>query len=151
MMSSMAVLSLMDGGIKWLVMRDLPVIQIIALRGWLITCFLMAFILIRFNMSVIATCRLSQHIARAALGIFAPLAFFAALRYLPLADTTAIFFCAIFFMTAGSAWFLGEAVGYHRWIAIVIGFVGVLLVVRPGRMSCSSLDCFQCWVRWPMQ
>lgn len=132
MMSAIAVLSMMDAGIKWLVMRDIPVLQIIAMRGWIITVFLLVLTVTKFDISMLATKKAKQHFLRAALGFIAPFAFFVSLRYLPLADTTAIFFCSIFFMTAGSAWFMKESVGIHRWIAIVVGFVGVLFIVRPG-------------------
>lgn len=57
---------------------------------------------------------------------------FLALRYMPLADAAAILFTGPLFVCALSVPFLGEKVGWRRWTAIMVGFVGVLLVIRPG-------------------
>jgi len=61
--------------------------------------------------------------------------FYLGLRYLPLAETTAIAFAAPLFVTALSVWWLKERVDARRWLAVGLGFVGVLLVVRPGAAS----------------
>jgi drug/metabolite transporter (DMT)-like permease len=58
--------------------------------------------------------------------------FLLALRYLPVADVTAIFFVSPVFVTALSIPFLGESVERHRWAAALIGLVGVLIIIRPG-------------------
>ncbi len=58
--------------------------------------------------------------------------FFAAVRVLPLADTMAIFFISPMVLTAISALFLGEKVGPRRWGAVLVGFVGALIIIRPG-------------------
>jgi drug/metabolite transporter (DMT)-like permease len=52
-------------------------------------------------------------------------------QHLPLTDATALQFTSPLFMTALSAMFLAERVGRHRWAAVVIGFVGVLIMARP--------------------
>ena len=57
---------------------------------------------------------------------------FIGLTYLPIAETTAIGFTAPLFITALSVPILREKVGLHRWTAVVIGLVGVLIIVRPG-------------------
>ena len=56
---------------------------------------------------------------------------FFALQHLALTEATAFTFVAPLFMTALSALMLGEMVGWHRWGAVVAGFVGVLIMVRP--------------------
>lgn len=132
MLAAMATLSTMDAGVKWLLLRDIPVFQVIAVRGWIITTAMLLLIAIKYDLLILRTAKLRQHLLRAATGFLAPLLFFLSLKYLPLADATAIFFCGIFFMTAGSAWLLSESVGKHRWIAVFVGFVGVLLIARPG-------------------
>ena len=58
--------------------------------------------------------------------------FFTALRYLPLAETVAINFVAPLLVTAFAIPLLGESVGIRRWIAIFVGFAGVLIIIRPG-------------------
>ena len=61
----------------------------------------------------------------------ASLLFFAAVKYMPLADVFAIYFVEPFILTAMSAVFLGERVGWRRWLAIVVGFGGALIVIQP--------------------
>ncbi|MEL6962064.1 MAG: DMT family transporter [Pseudomonadota bacterium] len=61
--------------------------------------------------------------------------FFTGLRYLPLADAFAIAFTAPLFITALSVPLLKEQVGARRWGAVVIGFIGVLIVIQPGTSS----------------
>jgi len=57
---------------------------------------------------------------------------FVSLTYLPIAEATAIGFTGPLFMTALSVPFLGERVGWHRWLAVIVGLAGVMLIVRPG-------------------
>ena len=72
------------------------------------------------------------HILRSCLGIFAMGLNFWAMTLLPLADATTISFTVPIFATLFAAIFLREKVGIRRWSAILIGFVGVLIVVQPG-------------------
>lgn len=72
------------------------------------------------------------HILRSTLGIFAMGLNFWAMTLLPLADATTISFTVPIFATLFAAIFLREKVGIRRWTAILIGFVGVLIVVQPG-------------------
>lgn len=58
--------------------------------------------------------------------------FMTALASMPLAEATAIYFTAPLIMVALSPWLLGEQVGRVQWIAVLLGFVGMLLIVRPG-------------------
>ena len=83
------------------------------------------------NFSVWRTERPFAHIWRAAAGLTTLLLAFSALALLPLAETTTIGFAAPLFSVALSALLLGESVGRHRWTAVVVGFVGVLVVMRP--------------------
>lgn len=73
-----------------------------------------------------------SHLARSLVGLCTMLMAFAALSYLPLAEATTISFAAPLFAVALSALVLREAVGRHRWSAVLIGFIGVLIVMRPG-------------------
>ena len=72
------------------------------------------------------------HILRSCLGIFAMGLNFWAMTLLPLADATTISFTVPIFATLFAALILREKVGIRRWTAILIGFVGVLIVVQPG-------------------
>jgi drug/metabolite transporter (DMT)-like permease len=69
---------------------------------------------------------------RCIFGFLAWVCFFAALREMPLADVIAITFAAPLCVTALSVPLLGEAVGLRRWLATLVGFAGVLIIVRPG-------------------
>lgn len=61
----------------------------------------------------------------------ASLMFFIAVKYMPLADVFAIYFVEPFMLTALSALFLGEKVGWRRWLAIIVGFGGAMIVIQP--------------------
>ena len=76
--------------------------------------------------------------ARAALLVIEMGFFVAALKYLPLADVQAIAASAPLMVVALSVPFLGEKVGWRRWSAVTVGFVGVLIIVRPGFESMST-------------
>ena len=69
---------------------------------------------------------------RAMIGTCAMLSWFTCLSMLPVADATAISFVTVLFITIGASVFLGEKVGVRRWVAIAVGFVGTLIIVRPG-------------------
>jgi len=71
------------------------------------------------------------HAARGTLIALATLLFFSGLAYLPIADAISIFFIEPLLVTLLSAFFLGEAVGWRRLSAIVIGFVGAMVIIRP--------------------
>ena len=75
------------------------------------------------------------HALRAALKLLALVAFFAAFASAPLADVTAIAFAAPIFVTIGAWLFLGESPRWLRILAVLLGFAGVLLVLRPGQQE----------------
>ena len=82
--------------------------------------------------SVLKTNRLGLQMARGMLAVVSATAFIFALRYVPLADAVAITFVAPFMVTIFSALILGERVGIRRISAVAIGFIGTLIVIRPG-------------------
>lgn len=82
--------------------------------------------------SVLQTSRPGLQITRGALAIGSGLLFITAVRYVPLADAVAASFVAPFFLTIFGAVLLKEKVGVRRWTAVVVGFIGALVVVRPG-------------------
>ena len=92
--------------------------------------------------------RWSLHLLRGVIGIAMMAAFVYALHTLPLSTAYSIFFIAPLLITALSVPFLGERVGPRRWIAIAIGLVGVLVLLRPtgaGLLSLAGWRC--CWRR----
>jgi drug/metabolite transporter (DMT)-like permease len=68
--------------------------------------------------------------------------FISGLAYLPVAEATAIAFVSPTFITALSILFLGEVVGIRRWAAVLVGFLGVLIVIRPGGGSIQAAALF---------
>ncbi|HEY9549451.1 MAG TPA: DMT family transporter [Kiloniellaceae bacterium] len=78
------------------------------------------------------TARLKMHFWRAGVGLVAMLTWFSAIAYLPLAEAVALNFTVPLFATAGAAIFLGEVVRARRWTATAVGFVGVVIILRPG-------------------
>jgi drug/metabolite transporter (DMT)-like permease len=82
--------------------------------------------------AIARTKRLKMHMLRGLCVVFANMTFFLGLAAMPLADAVAIFFVSPLVITVFSVIFLGETVGPRRWAAIAVGFVGVLIMMRPG-------------------
>ncbi len=82
--------------------------------------------------AILRTDRLGLQVLRGALAVVSASAYIFALRYVALADATAVTFVAPFMVTVLGALLLGEKVGVRRWSAVAIGFVGTLIVIRPG-------------------
>ncbi len=131
MLAAMMLFPLMDAVAKWLVIADVPSIQVIAMRGWMIVSLILMFFLLRGKVGELVPNRPFAHVGRGALGFLAPFCFFTALKHLPLADATVVFFSSTFILTALSALLLKEKVGVHRWTAVVVGFIGVVVAMNP--------------------
>ncbi len=82
--------------------------------------------------SALSSRRPILQVARSLLTVFGTLAFIAALKFVPLVDAVAILFANALLMVALSAPLLGEQVGWHRWSAVVVGFIGILIIMRSG-------------------
>ena len=88
--------------------------------------------LIMLGPSILRTHHPTLQIARGLLAVISATCFIFAVKFVPLADAVAVSFVAPFLVTAMGALLLGERVGLRRWIAVAIGFVGTLIVIRPG-------------------
>lgn len=86
--------------------------------------------------------RPAAHLLRGIVWLCAAVLFFSGLRYLELAEATILVFTAPAFITALSALVLKEQVGWRRWLAVLVGFVGVLVVVRPGPETFQAASLF---------
>lgn len=84
------------------------------------------------GLSALKTDRLGTHVLRSVAGIIAMLLWFSALTMIPVAEATALSFTAPLFTTLGAALFLGEVVRMRRWTATAVGFLGALVILRPG-------------------
>ena len=88
--------------------------------------------LLRQGIGVMRTRKLRLHLLRALIGIFAMVGWFTTLSLMPLAEATALSFTAPIFTSVLAVLILGEVMRVRRWSATVIGFLGALLIVRPG-------------------
>jgi len=86
----------------------------------------------RGGILALRTKRLHQHITRSVLQFVSMICIFTAFGLMPLADAVAITFASPLFLTMLSIPLLGEQVGIYRWSAVIVGFVGVLVMVQPG-------------------
>lgn len=131
MLLGIAAFAVMDAIIKWMT-ADYSVLQIAALRSWFGLPLLYFFALRGGGLRQLHTRRPLIHFTRYLLVLGLTLSFFWALSQMKLVDAIAISFASPIFITALSVPLLRELVGLHRWIAIAIGFVGVLVMLRPG-------------------
>jgi drug/metabolite transporter (DMT)-like permease len=92
---------------------------------------ILPFLLAIQGRSALSAKRPRLNLLRGVLHAAASLMFFTAVKYMPLADVFAIYFVEPFILTALSAIFLGEKVGWRRWLAIVVGFGGAMIVIQP--------------------
>ena len=131
MLTGIAAFAVMDATIKWLT-AGYPVPQVIALRSWFGLPILIWLALRQGGLPALHTRRPLVHVGRYLLVLLLSLSFFWALSMMKLVDAIAIAFAAPIIITALSVPLLREAVGLRRWVAISVGFCGVLIMLRPG-------------------
>jgi drug/metabolite transporter (DMT)-like permease len=114
---------------KWL-LGTYSLWQMLVIRS-LAAMLILAPFLWREGRAVFAAPRPGLQIVRVLLSVADSLMFFFAVTYLPLADTVTFYLAAPIYVTALSALFLKEQVGWRRWSAVVVGFIGVIIALRP--------------------
>jgi drug/metabolite transporter (DMT)-like permease len=137
MLAASATLTIMDAGIKWLT-SGYPVPQIGFMRyavGMVVATALAARL---GGIATLRTRRPGGHALRSLFNLATMLTFYYALEALPLTDSVAIGYAAPLFMTALSVPLLGERVGWRRWMAVVVGFFGVLIAAQPSAAGISA-------------
>lgn len=127
----MACISVNDMLIKQL-SGAYPLHQIILVRSAIGLAVSLVILQFEGGFAKLKTRRVSLHVLRGLLVVIGNLTFYAALAAIPLADATALYFVAPLFITLLSIPFLGEKVGVRRLAAVVVGFIGVLIALRPG-------------------
>lgn len=132
MITAMAVLPFLDVIAKYLGQQGVPVLQIVWARLFFGAIFTLPFALKLAGPKGLMPNMPLMHAVRASFMIAATAFFFAALHYLPIADTLAIFFVQPLIVTMLSPLVLGEQVGLRRWVAVMVGFLGTLIIIRPG-------------------
>ncbi len=121
-----------DSSAKWLGLVGISFVQIVFLRYAIHLVLVAAIHLPRHGRAMVRTGDIRLQGLRALALMGATACNFLAVQYLPLTVTGAIAFTAPFFICALSVPMLGETVGWRRWTAIGVGFVGILIIVRPG-------------------
>jgi len=130
MFLSVCAFSVMDLIVKW--SENYPLGQVLFFRGFF-GVILYFFIMPRERIkNFYLTKRAGLHFLRCLFGLIALIAIFIALRNLPLATVVSISFAAPIFTTIFSIFFLSEKVGFYRWLAVLIGFVGIIVITEPG-------------------
>ena len=128
--SCYVVFTLLDGSAKWLV-ASVPVIVVVWLRFLMHAVFASAVLLPLRGRALLRTRHLRWHVLRAVMFVVMTGMNFWALQFLQLAITSAIFFIVPIVVALMAAPILGERLDAGRWVAILAGFVGVLVIVRP--------------------
>ncbi|WP_425404386.1 DMT family transporter [Hwanghaeella sp.] len=131
MCAGIACLSVNDAIAKHLIEVYSP-LQILFLRNVIALPFALAITARMGGVRALRSGRPAAHVLRGFLWVVATIMFFTSFAHLDLAEATALIFVAPLFITAISAAFLKEQVGWRRWLAVGAGFVGVLVVIRPG-------------------
>ena len=133
MFISVCAFSLMDVIVKW--SDDYPVGQVLFFRGF---CGIIPILFLipkdRF-FDFYKTERPILHIKRCLAGLIAIVSIFIALRNLPLATVVSISFASPIFTTIFSIFLLNEKVGFYRWLAVFVGFIGIIIISEPGFSS----------------
>lgn len=121
--------------------QSLPVTQILFVRQAGMAVVLLP-VFIKGYGALFKTNDVKLHIIRTLLALVAMLSGFTAVVNLPLADATAIGFAKSFFVTIFAVLILKESVGVYRWSAVFVGFLGVLIMVRPGAEGFSIYNAY---------
>ena len=130
MFLSVCAFSLMDLVVKW--SDGYPLGQVLFFRGFVGALIYFLIIPRERIKNFYYTKKAGLHFLRCFFGLIALLSIFTALRNLPLATVVSISFAAPIFTTIFSIFFLSEKVGVYRWLAVFIGFIGIIIIAEPG-------------------
>ncbi len=133
MFISVCAFSIMDVIVKW--SDDYPVGQVLFFRGFFGIIPILFLIPKDRYLDFYKTTRPFLHFKRCLAGLIALVSIFIALRNLPLATVVSITFAAPIFTTIFSIFLLNEKVGLYRWLAVLVGFVGIIIISEPGFSS----------------
>jgi drug/metabolite transporter (DMT)-like permease len=134
---AMFVFTTMDGFSKYVTNSGLAPEVVTMLRYTIATSILLPVVILRWEKRPLSTSQPFLHLLRGLLLIGSATIFVYALQSLPLETATAISFVSPMFVTIFSIIFLSEKVGIRRWAAIIIGFSGVVAILRPGTEAFS--------------
>ncbi|MDC0396913.1 DMT family transporter [Candidatus Pelagibacter sp.] len=124
-------LPVMDGFAKYL-SDDLPILQITWARYFFTVAFVFPIMLFFYKKQLVWSDKPKLQIFRGLILLSANICFFYAISVISLAKALTLAFIAPLIVTAFSPFLLGEKVGFRRWTAVAVGFIGSLIVIRPG-------------------
>jgi drug/metabolite transporter (DMT)-like permease len=127
--------TVVDSCAKWLMNAGLPSNEVVFVRYAGQLLMVSAFFLPTRGVELVTTRRPGLEIIRGLCLLASTVCNFTAILFLPLTVTASIMFTAPLILCALSVPFLGETVGWRRWLAIAVGFVGILIIIRPGSAS----------------
>jgi drug/metabolite transporter (DMT)-like permease len=131
MVGGSLLLTMNDGVVKW-VASDFELGQVLFSRGLAALIIIVLVLCWRRDFHIIRARYPKLQLIRALLIIASTFFFVSALRLMPLAEAIAITFVGPIFVTAMAPSILAERVGWRRWTAVLVGFAGVLVMLRPG-------------------
>ncbi len=130
--ANLALMALLGAAVRELVARGYPLAEVLLWRYVFAAGLFWSVLFASAGIAGLATRRPLDHAIRGMSGVVSLGLFYFAITRIPIADATALAYAAPIFITVLSIFLLGEIIGPRRWIAVGAGFVGVLLIARPG-------------------
>ena len=128
---SLLLFALQDALIKYLSQRY-PVLEVLTLRSLIVLLLLVVIGVAIYGRGVLVGRQHGLMMLRGVLAFFAFTSYYLALKTIPLADAASVYMTAPLFVTLLSGLLLGERVGWHRWLSVLVGFAAVLIILNPG-------------------
>lgn len=128
---SLTVLSVLDASGKWLLAAGVSLLVVTWFRYVIHFLLILALLLSRRELHLFKSVSLKYQMLRGVTILFTTMSFFTTLSYLPQAQATTMIFLAPLIVLALAPWVLGEPRRVSRWVAAALGFIGVLIVIRP--------------------
>jgi len=130
-MAGVSVFMIQDVAIKWM-SGSYPVYEIVFVRSLVALPPIVLIVRLEGRLALLLTRHPWMHLLRSFAMLMSYTFYYMALATLPLADTVALFFSGPLFVTALSVPLLGETVRLPRWLAVFVGFLGIVIMLRPG-------------------
>lgn len=128
---NLVLMAFLSAAVRELVNREYPLSEVLFFRYLAATSFFWVILLTTAGLSALITRRPLDHAIRSVSGIVSLGLLYFAITRIPIADATALSYAAPIFITVLSIFLLGEVIGVQRWMAVLAGFIGVLLIARP--------------------
>ena len=135
MVSAMLVMPFLDVVAKFLGQQNVPIVEIVWARLFFGMVMTAPLVIHSEGFKALIPNQPGMHFIRAVLVGTATALFFGALKFQGIAETLAVYFVQPLVVTMLSPFVLGEQVGIRRWLAVLVGFIGTLIIIRPGFQS----------------